>query len=322
MNLIYPIKIENIYKIFRQNYNFDIKDCNIKLIDIKEFDKVRKILLIEEDLFFNWSYFNDYIDKCDKCYNICYKDINLFVIMVGKMDKKTKIHLCKSLYRAYLTAKLYDIKKSFNYYLILNPSKRKLPKKNIQIDVKNINGGFTYINGNDIYILRKEDYDKVMLHELIHHNDLINNTKWRMSNINKLKELCNIGKETILIPNEAIVETYACIINTIFYSIEYKKNFKLLLKDDRDHNLLLSHKILKKQGKNKWNENTHSYCYIILKTIFYIYFDNFLKIYKYNNDNEITEFIHKYFFKLKEKIRKKKYNIVNKSLKQTIYNTI
>jgi len=322
MNLIYPKKIENIYKIFKQNYNFDINDCNIKIIGVNKFDKLRKLLLIEENSLFNWSFFNDYIDKCNKCYNICYKGINLFIIMVGEIDEKTKRHFCKSLYRAYLTAKLYNIKKSFNYYLILNPAKRKLPSKNVQIDVKNINGGFTYINSNNIYILRQEDYDKVMLHELIHHHHLIHNEKWRQSNINKLKDFCNIGEQTILIPNESIIETYACILNTVFYSIEDNKSFKMLLKKDREHNLLLSYKIFKKQGNNKWYENTHSYCYIIFKTIFYNYFDNFLEIYKYNNDDDITDFIISHFLKLKEQIRKKKYNIVDKSLKQTIYKSI
>jgi len=322
MNLIYPKKIENIYKIFKQNYNFDINDFNIKIIDVNKFDKLRKLLLIQENFLFNWSFFNDYIDKCNKCYNICYKDINLFIIMVGEIDEKTKKHFCKSLYRAYLTAKLYNIKKSFNYYLILNPAKRKLPNKNVQIDVKNINGGFTYINSNNIYILRQEDYEKVMLHELIHHHHLIHNENWRQSNINKLKDFCNIGEQTILIPNESIIETYACILNTVFYSIEDNKSFKMLLKKDREHNLLLSYKIFKKQGNNKWYENTHSYCYIIFKTIFYNYFDNFLEIYKYNNDGDITDFIISHFLKLKEKIRKKKYDIVDKSLKQTIYKSI
>jgi len=322
MNLIYPNKIENIYRIFKENYNFDINDFYINIIDVNKFDKLRKLLLIEENLLFNWSFFNDYIDKCDKCYNIRYKNIKLFVIMVGEIDEKTKNHLCKSLYRTYLTAKLYNIEKSFNYYLILNPAKRKLPSKNVQIDVKNINGGFTYISSNNIYILRQEDYDKVMLHELIHHHNLIHNEKWKKSNIDKLKDICNIGKQTILIPNESIIETYACILNTIFYSIEDKKSFKMLLKKDREHNLLLSYKILKKQGNNKWYENTHSYCYIIFKTIFYNYFDNFLEIYKYNNDDDITEFIILYFSKLKKIIHNKKYNKVDNSLKQTIYKSI
>jgi hypothetical protein len=35
----------------------------------------------------------------------------------------------------------------------MNPQKRCMPsKKEDLIDVKNINGGFTYINENDIYI--------------------------------------------------------------------------------------------------------------------------------------------------------------------------
>jgi len=95
MNLIYPNKIENIYRIFKENYNFDINDFYINIINVNKFDKLRKLLLIEENLLFNWSFFNDYIDKCDKCYNIRYKNIKLFVIMVGEIDEKLKITCVK-----------------------------------------------------------------------------------------------------------------------------------------------------------------------------------------------------------------------------------
>jgi len=321
MNLIYPTKIENIYKIFKKNYNFNIKECTIKLININIFDEFKETISIKDPLF-DFHCFKKYIDKCDRCYDISYKDVNIYVIMIGDMNKNIQEHLCNSIYRVYLTAKLYEIKKSFNYYLILNPLKRKLPNINHSINAENINGGFTYINNDNIYILRKEDYEKVMIHELIHHHKLIHNERWKNSNLDKLKNFCNIKKDCVLIPNEAIVETFACIINTIFYSIEYNVSFKLLLKKDREYNLLLSYKILDKQAYNEWYEKTHSYCYIVYKTIFYIYFNNFLKIYKYNNDTEITNFILEYFPKLKEKIRKKKYSKVNKSLKQTIYKSI
>jgi hypothetical protein len=168
-------------------------------------------------------------------------------------------------------------------------------KKEDVIDVVNINGGYTYINKNNIYIIREEDYGKVIIHELLHHNTTIHYQEWEASNIRRLKEHFKIRKEMLLIPNEAIVETYACILNTIFYSIETEtagtKGLNDNLKRDQEHSLLLLKKIIDKQGDGLWDEKTHSFCYIVFKTILYVYFNRFLKIYRYRNDTVITDFL-------------------------------
>jgi hypothetical protein len=233
------------------------------------------------------------------------------------MSVKRKENICKSIYRVYLTAKLYDIRKEFNYYIILNPFKRKLPPQGNRVEAKHINGGFTFINSNDIYIIRAEDYEKVILHELLHHNKLIHYDSWKDSNLSLLKKICNINNEFTLIPNEAIVETFACVLNIVFYSIESGKSFKTLLLADIRHSLLLANKILILQGKNEWYEKTNSYCYIVYKSIFYAYFNEFLKIYKYNNDDDITRFIIAYFPKIKARIKRLQNIPCNNSLKQT-----
>lgn len=93
-------------------------------------------------------------------------------------------------------------------------------------------------------------------------------------------------------------------------------SFKKIIKEDREHNIEIARRILNKQGNNKWYEKTHSYCYIVLRAIFYIYFKEFIKIYKYNNDDDITEFISKYFLKYLKKLivyqKNQKVNILNK----------
>jgi hypothetical protein len=152
----------------------------------------------------------------------------------------------------------------------MNPKKRYMPaKKDELIDVININGGFTYTNKNNIYIIRKEDYNKVILHELLHHNIFIHKDEWKEANIKRLKEHFNIHNKMILIPNEAIIETYACILNTIFYSIETGTSLKDNLKKDQEYSIYIAKKILERQGKKKWIEKTHSYCYIVFKTILF-----------------------------------------------------
>ena len=53
---------------------------------------------------------------------------------------------------------------------------------------ENINSGFTYVNRNDIYIFRKEEFPKVILHELIHHD--LNIHQDNFNDDNNLHKIC------------------------------------------------------------------------------------------------------------------------------------
>ena len=274
------------------------------------------------DSYFDWSFCIKYANNCKYTYFINYKDINFYILTNIQISQKIKIHLYKCVYRTFLIKNLYNIKHGqyINFYIILNPLKRKLPNKKTEIiNAKNINGGFTYINTNNIYIVRKEDYEKVIIHELLHHNNFIHYDNWNISNIKILKTIFRIEKTQIFIPNEAIVETFAIILNVILFSIENNISFKKILIKDRKHNLIIAKKIIDKQENNLWSEKTHSYCYIVIRAVFYLYFKEFVKIYKGNNDNDITNFIIKYIPNILNKINKiPNYNI-NNNLKQTIF---
>ena len=68
-------------------------------------------------------------------------------------------------------------------------------------------------------------------------------------------------------------------------------NFKKTLAKDKEHNIAIARKILAKQGKKMWYEKTHSYCYIVLRAVFYIYFKEFINNWLYFGcDSEITEY--------------------------------
>jgi len=323
---IYNVRsICEIFKIIKANYKFDIGEFKITETNISIFDDFKMQLVESSTNHLNFDFASTYLQKCNKCYHITYKELNMYVVMQNKITKREKMQLFKNLYRVYLISKIYNISKLgnyvFNYYIIMNPLKRCMPsKKGVMIDAKNINGGYTYINRNNIYILRKEDYEKVIIHELLHHNILIHKQDWLDLNIKRLKDHFNIHEDMLLIPNEAIIETYACILNTILYSIETGTSLKDNFKKDQEHSIQLAKKILKKQGGNKWDEKTHSYCYIVFKTILYVYFNKFLKIYKYNNDTTITDFLINNSHNIFKKIRKIPDVInVNNKLKQTIY---
>jgi len=328
----------DLYKIVKANY--DIKGC-IKDISwaggketehFKHFKHFKELLL--KDSYFKWDFCIEYFEKCNRAYHISCNNINFYILSEKAITKKTREHLYKSVYRVFLIKKLFNIKPTtpvFNYYILMNPLKRKLPNKaGDSIGAANINGGFTYVNSNNIYIVRKEDYEKVILHELLHHHCDIHFEEWSNKNIKLIKNMCGIADEQLLIPNEAIIETYAIILNVIFYSIENNMTFaefKKVLAEDKEHNIAIAKKILDKQGNNnKWYEKTHAYCYIVLRAIFYNYFKEFVRIYRYNNDDDITSFITMYFPKVLRKAKEygrgngngNGHN--NKYIKQTIFN--
>jgi hypothetical protein len=315
----YNFNEEKLYNLIKKSYNFNYEEYDINKISLDKFDNF-KILLIK-DSYFDWNFCIKYANNCKYAYFINYKDINFYILTNVKISQKIKIHLYKSIYRTFLIKQLYNIKPDqyINFYIILNPLKRKLPNKKTEIiNAKNINGGFTYINTNNIYIVRKEDYEKVIIHELLHHNNFIHNDDWNIKNIKMLKNICRIEKTQIFIPNEAIIETFAIILNAIFYSIENNISFKEILNKDRKHNIIIAKIIIDKQGDNVWKEKTHSYCYIVIRAVFYLYFKEFIKIYKGNNDGDITSFIIKYMPKIMNKIKKLPNN-TNNSIKQTIF---
>tara|TARA_B100000795_G_C22806145_1_gene444985 strand:- start:2317 stop:3270 length:954 start_codon:yes stop_codon:yes gene_type:complete len=317
MNINCPNSIIDIYNAFKNEYNFNEKDCLLhEHYNYNVFNDTKNKLTNDSD--FDFNFIIDYFNLCRKCYTLHYENVVFNILCENKLNKKSINKLCKNIYRVYLTAKLYNINKNFVFFIVLYPGKRKLPKNNSNINAVNINGGFTYCKGSNIYIIREQDYEKVILHELLHHNIIMHHEEWSYENINMIKKKCNISKEQILIPNEAIIELFGCLLNVIFYSIETGKNFKKLLKIDIDHSLKIAKRVLEFQGQREWYEFTNCYCYVILKTILYKYIHSFLKIYKCNNDTDITNFLIENFSKFKRVIKRiKKDN--SKSLKQTAF---
>jgi hypothetical protein len=339
MKGIYDVRcVRDIYQIVKRHYDFNIRNFKIADVPLSVFHHFRRDLQESSNSYLNFAFAYTYADTCKHSYHItCVgTEINLYVLMDAKITPKIKKQFFKNLYRVCLITAIYGISKPFNFYIIMNPLKRCMPsKKDDDIDVVNVNGGYTYINRDNIYIIRKEDYGKVMLHELLHHNTTMHHQDWDASNIRRLKEHFKIHEEMLLLPNEAIIETFACILNTIFYSIETTNGVVMPsngvdtasnslsenLKRDQEHSLCLAKRIIDKQdGRDGgvWNEKTHSFCYIVFKTILYVYVNQFLKIYRYQNDTAITDFLLQYSPKIYRRLRRMRRD-KRTDLKQTIY---
>lgn len=331
MKKIYDVRcVRDLYTIIRRHYNFAMRDFKIAEAPLSIFQHFRRDLQESSNSYLNFAFAYKYLDQCSHCYHITYVgvDINMYVLTDKKITPKMKKQFFKNIYRISLLCKLYGISKQtqdgcqFNFYIIMNPLKRCMPaKKDEIIDVVNVNGGYTYIHKNNIYIIREEDYEKVIIHELLHHNTITHHEDWNEGNIRRLREHFRIHHDMVLLPNEAIIETFACILNTIFYTIETDTGLNENLKRDQEHSLYLAKKIIDKQGDGLWKEKTHSFCYIVIKTILYVYCNKFLQIYRYRNDTEMTDFILQYSPKIYRRVRKLKMmkRVSGVALKQTVY---
>ena len=320
MNSIYDVKsINQMYKIFYNSYNKITSNVKYELVNDKDiYKRFWKALNGSGSLDFKFA--TSYLKRCKYTYYFYNEKLNMYVFTIKTLNKKDVLFLSNLMKRIRIIQKLYGINKIFNIYILMNPQKRYLPLKGL-IDTKHINGGFTYILGNDIYIIRKEDCDKVLIHEVLHHNQSINVDDWKYKNIQTLKHHFHIHNSCRLFPNEAVIETFACVINLIFYSLETGINYKILLKKEILHSLEIYKKIKDFQNTKLWQEKTNTFCYIILKSIFYVYFDKFIKIFRYTDqeydDDNMTLFLIKYSKILNYRTKSISYN--DRFLKMTCF---
>ena len=248
--------------------------------------------------YFNCEKLRVYLDTLNTEKTFKYHNINIFYY--GKSGDNLDLnYIQKILKRAYIITK--HINKTFNIHLILSPLKKEF--NGLILSAKNCNSGLTYIYSNkdipnvNIYIIRKEEFGKVIIHEIIHHITLIHSS-FKISNINKLKKHFKISLSSNIDPNETIVEFCATIFHLYQISLETNTDFYKLFKDELNYSLYKTKQLLdlqKKMPDGIWYEESHIYCYIIFKTIIMYNLCEFLKIYTYPyNDDIITDFIIKY----------------------------
>jgi hypothetical protein len=162
---------------------------------------------------------------------------------------------------------------SIQLYLILTNYKKYIELNEI-ISPKHINSGYTHNIDKEICIWRKEEFEKVTFHELIH-----------LFNKDHRNETCNFTNNNIFINNtklnhesyfEAITDFKAIIYNIIYISLLTNKKIKFILK--YEYNFINNQaKIIYDNLKNIKTQNTPAYSYFILKNYIFKYFieDNY-----------------------------------------------
>lgn len=255
---------------------------------MESYNNIKSLIGGHQILLNNKDYINNsmhkYILKCKLIYSS--EDI-LFSIKLFSITKKKKLInlVIKIINRLNLIHK--DFKEKYN----INITKKcfiiyDCPNKKYMIDNKYyINGGFTNILSNNIFIYRFSELPKVILHEYIHHA-LIYKLSDQIYYNDPLHRYIRINY------NEAIVEFLATIYQCKFTNT--------LIKDEIKYNKKIAEYVLGIELLNK----TNIYSYIIIKYILMINYENIIK--NILNHEYIYNYIDNYKLKLKPKKTKKK----------------
>ena len=203
--------------------------------------------------------------------------------------------------------------KSLNIYLYLTNEKKQLPNTSIQVlGSNNCNSAVTFAcaSNGKLLIYRREEWRKVLIHELFHSLclDFAGNNYDTLRN--NIKNIFNVQSDFEI--SESYTEYWATIINSCFISYSLLDNHNdidnfLLFVDfcvqlERMFSLYQMVKILNFMGLNYENlyksdtlsksfrkilykEDTNVLCYYIIKTIFLFNNDEFLRWCMINNNN-------------------------------------
>jgi hypothetical protein len=262
------------------------------------------------DTRFNLKEIPVYLNSVDKHIVITIDNLITLNVIMNSEQYIPELLLKRLVKRLYTLIKYYAMNQKLVIWLLPLEVNRVFPAHNKDVTPLSINGGFTFPAGNEIFIYRLEDFPKVCLHELLHHSPIDNHLNWTDEQMNTLKELFNISNDTLLLPNEAIVETWATIYQLAFISIEYDIPFKDLYNFELLWAMQQSKRLLIHQNGEEWSETSNSYSYIIIKGIFLYNMNEFILV-NMNATDKLLEFI-------KQRTRKYLENIKNIKIKKTV----
>lgn len=165
------------------------------------------------------------------------------------------------------------------FWLLPSPCLKTFPRPSKDMSVSHANSAFTYINGNSVYIYRREEFAKVMLHETLHHVHSIDTyNEWSQPQLQKIFTIFRIHPSTKLRPNEAVVETWAELFHIAFLCNQYEFDFDTIYKMEFKWAILQAKRILRKQGTYAWREESHAYSYYVLRSLFMMRLTDFMSL--------------------------------------------
>ena len=219
-------------------------------------------------------------------YKIIYKNISINLVIYSKTKTISKKNL-KPIIDRILILGLYKSKSSkikLNIDIFMTPFKKQIHESTNIFGIREINSGFSAPNYK-ICIYRKEELNKVLVHELIHHLDL----DLDKVDFDDFYNYFNIHPSTEINLNEAYTEIMAVILHSIILSNNITE-CKRLLNNELKFSLYQVAKILTFYGFDnvydffqsyttfKYKQNTSVFSYFIVKTIILFNIDIFLDL--------------------------------------------
>ena len=197
--------------------------------------------------YYNIQHINQYIT-----------DILRITLLINKIAKKFNILI-----------------NDYDLIIFLGNNKKYLFNKKKIITPMNINSGATLFTSY-VSLWRKEEYEKVLIHELLHYIGIDYHLFQNNDLNNKIKNIFNIdGINNI---NESYNESVASIINMCWKSTKYNLNINDIYQYEIKFLIFQTNKIIKFfNGKNaldlfniKISQTSSALSYIIIKTIIFL----------------------------------------------------
>ncbi len=228
-------------------------------------------------------------NQCRNSFKITSNKINIFWAQEAEKFRNYQL-LNKILKTIYSIKELTKNDKPLNIYLYLTPFKKQFPNNGQKIlGADEINSGSTIVfydknRNGDISIWRKEEFHKVLVHELLHA------FKYDFNFTSEIDKLIgthfNIKKEINI--NESYTEMMALIFYSMIKTVGEKKkfnNFINLLDQELVYSLRQGERIMNyynfdsyqqlRGGKKEFKQETGIFSYYILKTALLLNFNNF-----------------------------------------------
>ena len=233
-------------------------------------------------------------------YTINYKNLDINLVIYSKTKMISKKMLNNLIYRILILG-LYKSKTTYlkiNIDIFMTPFKKKISKHTKILGTREVNSGFSAHNYK-ICIFRKEELNKVLVHELIHYLEL----DLDVVEFPDFYNYFNLAQSNKVKLNEAYTEILAILINSIITSkniteckkilnIELKFSFYQVGKILNLYEFMNAKDFFKPNDNDNeiFKQNTSVFSYFIIKTILLFNIDIFLELY-YSGK------IHKYNFK-------------------------
>jgi hypothetical protein len=211
-----------------------------------------------------------YISRVTRVYQWSMGGFQIDLWIPEEEVKEWRFRVAKWMQRLEKLRTIYGSTKPIHFICVPLDVPRRFPEDARQcLGREHVNGGYTYVNGHTVYLFRKEELSKVLLHEYLHQIQGHKDAEWvaQPAALEHVRKLANIPHGIDLRPNEAIVEAWALRHHTKCLSEETGIPFKILWDAEVAFACSQARRVWMHQSHcvPRWNEGTHTFSYYILK---------------------------------------------------------